>query len=698
MADTLLGSLFWKLGIKSTVPQDVQKAEGQIGKLDDTSKKSEKSMASMAGAMTAAGAVAVGLGASIVMLTDSAKKTNAELGVTALQLGVSIEEMRGLALATTNVTFPLKEVTASFDLLTRAGMRDMEAIKEVATAYDTLGDATGNTASKVTSTMVTALKTFDISAEESTESIDGITYMLRNSIVEMENLDSVLGYITPDIVEMGLTLDDTAAMLGVMADKGMSGTVVTREFRTAMNAATSDTTDYDSELKDLGDTMDSLIQKQADLSDSTRDNSLSIRSNAINLANAKDRLSEMISEGKRGDESTVQYNRRLEEQRIRIESLSNQQIDLKEKQEELKISTVENTEAQADNVVETNLAEAAALDQSAALDGLYEKLGVTREEVEAYKEEMAKASGITQEYADVANTQYGAVDELKQIFEEFTISAGSALEPLDTVGVGLTTFGGIMMGVGPMMTVFAGIQTGTVVPSLTATAAAGWAAILPWLPLVIAIGAVIAVGYLLWDNWDKISTGLGVLWEGILDMIGAVWPMITEVVSDAIDFLWDLFINFTPLGIIVDHFDEILDFFDGVKYLFYDAGAGIMQFLVDGIASLLFAPFNLVQDALGFVGDLLPHSPAKTGPLSTMPDWGAYLVEPLVSVKPAMSAAATAAVSPVAAMSSSTATNNYDDSMHIDSINFENKQDIGEFWRSRDEQIRLNAIRRGVRT
>ena len=698
MADTLLGSLFWKLGIKSTVPQDVQKAEGQIGKLDDTSKKSEKSMASMAGAMTAAGAVAVGLGASIVMLTDSAKKTNAELGVTALQLGVSIEEMRGLALATTNVTFPLKEVTASFDLLTRAGMRDMEAIKEVATAYDTLGDATGNTASKVTSTMVTALKTFDISAEESTESIDGITYMLRNSIVEMENLDSVLGYITPDIVEMGLTLDDTAAMLGVMADKGMSGAVVTREFRTAMNAATSDTTDYDSELKDLGDTMDSLIQKQADLSDSTRDNSLSIRSNAINLANAKDRLSEMISEGKRSDESTVQYNRRLEEQRIRIESLGNQQIDLKEKQEELKISTVENTEAQADNVVETNLAEAAALDQSAALDGLYEKLGVTREEVEAYKEEMAKASGITQEYADVANTQYGAVDELKQIFEEFTISAGSALEPLDTVGVGLTTFGGIMMGVGPMMTVFAGIQTGAVVPALLGIATAGWLAIAPWLPLILGIGLAIAIGYLLWDNWDEISTGLGVLWEGILDMIGAVWPMITEVVSDAIDFLWDLFINFTPLGIIVDHFDEILDFFDGVKYLFYDAGAGIMQFLVDGIASLLFAPFNLVQDALGFVGDLLPHSPAKTGPLSTMPDWGAYLVEPLVSVKPAMSAAATAAVSPVAAMSSSTATNNYDDSMHIDSINFENKQDIGEFWRSRDEQIRLNAIRRGVRT
>jgi len=712
MADQVLGSMFWKLGIKSTVPEDTQAAEKELDKLDATTQKSGKSMQNLSAKCTAAGAVMTGLGASIVLLTDSAKKTNAELAVTALQLGVSTEEMRDLALATTNVTFPLEEVTASFDLLTRAGETDTEVISGVATAYDTLGDATGNTASKVTETMVTALKTFDISAEESTQSIDGITYMLRNSIVEMENLDSVLGYITPDVVDLGFTLDDTTAALGVMADKGMSGAVVTREFRSAITEATADTTDYESELTDLGSTLDSLVEKQRDLSDSTRDNSLSLRSSEINIANAKDALAEMRAGGKLDGETTAQYNRRIEEQEIRIESLVNRQTDLKEKQAELKTSTEENTQAQIDNAKETAIAEAASVDQTAALDGFYESLGITKEEVDAYKEKMAEAGGITQEYADAANTQYGAVDGLKQKFSEFTLAAGSALEPLDGVGVAMTTFGGIMMGVGPMMTIFSGINLGTMVPSLMATATASWAVIAPWAPLIIAVGLVVAALWILEEKFGLVTWAIDGLWSIGETLIGWITGAFSGGLDDGGESLL-LFLG--PIGWIIEaflHWDEILpiitgvftdviDYIEGLFSWFGEAGGKIIEMLVDGILNSPLTPFGAISSMLGLVGDLLPHSPAKTGPLSVAPNWGAYLVDPLLSVEPAMQSAAVAAVSPVSAVTpgatSQTGGQTTDNSMSINQITFNKDADIAEFWRQRDSQITRNRVQRGIR-
>jgi hypothetical protein len=704
--------MFWKLGIKSTVPEDTQAAEKELDKLDATTQKSGKSMQNLSAKCTAAGAVMTGLGASIVLLTDSAKKTNAELAVTALQLGVSTEEMRDLALATTNVTFPLEEVTASFDLLTRAGETDTEVISGVATAYDTLGDATGNTASKVTETMVTALKTFDISAEESTQSIDGITYMLRNSIVEMENLDSVLGYITPDVVDLGFTLDDTTAALGVMADKGMSGAVVTREFRSAITEATADTTDYESELTDLGSTLDSLVEKQRDLSDSTRDNSLSLRSSEINIANAKDALAEMRAGGKLDGETTAQYNRRIEEQEIRIESLVNRQTDLKEKQAELKTSTEENTQAQIDNAKETAIAEAASVDQTAALDGFYESLGITKEEVDAYKEKMAEAGGITQEYADAANTQYGAVDGLKQKFSEFTLAAGSALEPLDGVGVAMTTFGGIMMGVGPMMTIFSGINLGTMVPSLMATATASWAVIAPWAPLIIAVGLVVAALWILEEKFGLVTWAIDGLWSIGETLIGWITGAFSGGLDDGGESLL-LFLG--PIGWIIEaflHWDEILpiitgvftdviDYIEGLFSWFGEAGGKIIEMLVDGILNSPLTPFGAISSMLGLVGDLLPHSPAKTGPLSVAPNWGAYLVDPLLSVEPAMQSAAVAAVSPVSAVTpgatSQTGGQTTDNSMSINQITFNKDADIAEFWRQRDSQITRNRVQRGIR-
>jgi len=702
MTDVKLGDLFWQLGVKSTVNRDISKAEKSVSGLDKTSKKSQSSMKSLTAGMKVAGAAATGLGLAIIGLTDSAKKTNAALGVTAFQLGVSTEEMRDLALATTNVTFPLEEVQKSFDLLTRAGIRNTEELQTTAMAYDTLGDAVDHTASEIAGPMITAMKTFGLEMAEGANYTDQMTYLLRYTTLELGNFSSVIAKITPELVEMGLTMDDTIAILGVLESKGVAGEVAVRTFERAITSATNGTIDWDATLSDLADTMLNLKDEQDNLTDSVRDTDLSLRSNALSIANAKDRLAEMQSEGKKAGETTEQYNRRLEEQKIRIESLGYRQEDLKKKQAETTAEIDANAEAQAANIEIQDAAAASMASGTSGMDVFYETLGVTNEEIAAYKEEMGDAEGITQDFADEANKQHGVIDNLRQSWEEWSLKAGSALEPLEGVGGALSLLGPLMMGaggVGPAMQALSGIQLKALVPSLWATASAGLAAIAPWLPLIIAIGAVIAIGYLLWDNWEEISAGLGVLWDGLSELAGTAWDSLTSVISGALDLLWNLFLGWTPLGIFISHFDEILEFMDTLKDLFYNAGTGIMQFLIDGLASMAMAPFDIITDAFGFVADLLPHSPAKIGPLSHLPNWDAYLVEPLDDIKPAMRRAATAAITPVAVSSSNQqSTVNNDNSLSINQITFQNPTDIQEFWRRRDEQIRSSKYQRGVRS
>lgn len=187
-----------------------------------------------------AGAAMTGIGVSTIALTDSARKTNATIRTTALQLGVTAEEMRELTLATTNVTFQISEVTASFDLLTRAGMINAKEIAATATIFDTLGDATGKSASQITTMMIPAFNAFGIPLEDAALHIDTLTHLTRNTTIEMSDFAGGLNYLAADIGALGLTMIDYVAILELMADRGIQGSAATRELRTAVSGANGD--------------------------------------------------------------------------------------------------------------------------------------------------------------------------------------------------------------------------------------------------------------------------------------------------------------------------------------------------------------------------------------------------------------------------------------------------------------------------
>ncbi len=399
---------------------------GDTKKLDQSLKDSQNKVKSSADKMKKAllpvGLALTAVGAAGLKMVDSAKKMNAQLGVTALNLGISTKEMRNLALETTNVTFPLKEVTATFDLLARAGITDAEVLRDTATAFDTLGDATGNSASMVANAMIPAMKTFGLTAEEIAQKTDAMTFMTRNTTLSLADFNTMVGYTTPALVKQGLTMDDLTVALIHMEKQGYApGRVMTREFMKATTLA------------------------------------------------AKEQIP------------------------------------------------------------------------------LTEALGMTTEQTEAYKRELEDATGITDEYAEVANKQYGIMDKVRQRFDELVLSAGSLLEPMEPLLAGMTALGPLMIALSTsagQAAVKWGLHTLAVVASalahpihtaaliaskiaMIASAVAiktvtiaqwAWNAAMTANPigLIIAgIVALVAAGILLWKNWDKVTAFFKKAWINI---------------------------------------------------------------------------------------------------------------------------------------------------------------------------------------
>ena len=602
-----------------------------------------------------AGAAMTGIGVGMIALTDSAKKTNATIKQTALQLNITAGEMRELTLATTNVTFPIEEVTASFDLLTRAGMENKEEIAIAATAFDTLGDAIGLSASEVTKVMVPAFKAFKIPLSDASKYTDIFTHLTRNTTVELADFSSMLNYIAPDLDVLGLSMQDSAAIMEVLADKGIQGSAATREFRKAVSAAAA--------------APEKLMKANLKLSKATTE-----------LAKAQ----------KEGKKDIEKYQKEFDEAKSAVDNLSDSEEEF------------------------------------------YKILGITRDEVAKYSKEISDSTGITEEFADAANTQYGTMDKVKQSIGELTLKYGSMLEPLDALGPAMTALG-------PIMIMMSTIQWGTLIPALAAHATAAWAAIAPYLVIIAPIVAVIAILYVLEKKFGVVTKATEILTEGIkklidwfknklvvafdkvkpildkfgdkllflLGPIGAViyafknWREILRTVKDAfnsvISYIGGLYSTFKDLGrnliqwfiygltgtlwrigyAIGTKLNELISYigrwassfnnlgrnliqwliygFTGIlwkiKYAigeklletynyvsnwfrsFYNLGKNLIQSMINGVVNKIWALKDEISNLLQWIYDRLPHSPVKMGPLVEEPDWESYLIKPMRTAK-----------------------------------------------------------------
>lgn len=181
-----------------------------------------------------AGAAMTAVGVAGLKMVSDARKMNAELGQTAITLGVSTKEMRDLALATTDVTFPLKSVADTFELLARAGVRSKEEMQASAKAFDALADATGSSAEVMAEMLIPVFRAFGVELPKTAGEMDKFTWLTKNTTVNLSDFALVVQRLAPDMQAAGVSIDDAMIALATLESRGITGRKAVAELNDAI--------------------------------------------------------------------------------------------------------------------------------------------------------------------------------------------------------------------------------------------------------------------------------------------------------------------------------------------------------------------------------------------------------------------------------------------------------------------------------
>jgi TP901 family phage tail tape measure protein len=192
------------------------KLNGQIGKLG-------ASMQNVGAKMTAIG---VGLGVPIGLAVrqfaafdDAIRATAAVSQASGRELQMLNDKARELGATT---SFTAIQVANLMTELGRAGFKPDE-INAMTGAVLDLARATGTDATLASGIMAATLRQFGLGAAEATRAADVLTKTANSTFNTVESLGEALKYAGPVAKSLGLSLEDTSAILGILGNVGIKG-------------------------------------------------------------------------------------------------------------------------------------------------------------------------------------------------------------------------------------------------------------------------------------------------------------------------------------------------------------------------------------------------------------------------------------------------------------------------------------------
>jgi TP901 family phage tail tape measure protein len=144
--------------------------------------------------------------------------------------------------------------------------------------------------------------------------------------------------------------------------------------------------------------------------------------------------------------------------------------------------------------------------------------------------------------------------------------------------------------------------------------------------MILGITALATAGYLLINHWDTVKTWMAGFWLSITSLTGEgitavkdYFNGLPEPIKTALSGIWDTMktvFSWSPLGLIVNNFSEIMSFFTGLPAKFSSLGEMTMDGLVKGITGKLTEVketiTNAASNAIGWFKDVLGiASPSK---------------------------------------------------------------------------------------
>jgi TP901 family phage tail tape measure protein len=181
------------------------------------------------------------------------------------------------------------------------------------------------------------------------------------------------------------------------------------------------------------------------------------------------------------------------------------------------------------------------------------------------------------------------------------------------IGPALIIFAKVILALGAMKKAFLVVffAMKTAILTIKAFSVALFASPIGW--VILGIVALVAAGYLLITNWDKVKLFLVSMWE-----------VVTEAFAAFLDWLKFAFFNFSPLGLVIQHWEPIKGFFAelwlGVTEVFEAAWRIIEDIVskivgvVDTVTGAIDTVSSAVSDVGGAIGSFFGGDDEDAGP------------------------------------------------------------------------------------
>jgi len=216
--------------VEITITADGSGAEAGIGKVRSSFQGMKDSIVKNRKAIglgiTALGVGMEGLAKSQQGLTESTLKL-------ASATGLSEDEIRGMASSLSNATFPLESALELMTLGAQQGLESADALKEYATFWDTVGDATGLSAEALAKAGA-ALAAVGVEVGNETELLGAFGLITREGTGSVQEFLDGIGKMAPELSAMGISVNEAAVVMTALEKAGIKGRIAQTEFRKAM--------------------------------------------------------------------------------------------------------------------------------------------------------------------------------------------------------------------------------------------------------------------------------------------------------------------------------------------------------------------------------------------------------------------------------------------------------------------------------
>lgn len=411
--------------------------------------------------------------------------TNATMGNSAAQADLLNNAMKDAA---ANSTYGMNEAATATLNFARAGLTAEEAASALAPAM-ALAAGEGGDLDTVSGGLVATINGFHGSFDDAATYADVFANACNNSALDVNSLSEAMSVAAPIFSAAGYSVQDAALYMGIMANAGISADVAANSLKTGMARLVEPTAQASEWLNRLGieitnadGTMKSSVQIQSELHNAFSTLSESEQLAAASAIFGKNQMSPWLALINTGTDDVKKLNKAIGANGTALEMQGQMMDGFGGSIEQLKSGL---------DVAATSLGEALA-----------PAIGVVVSAIQTLVNWFNKLSPTAQTVVAVIGVIVAAIGPLLLIIGTVASSIGSIMSLVATIG--------------PMI--------GTIGASLSALAG----------PIGIAIAvitALVAVGVLLYQNWDTIKAKAQEIWAKIVE----VWNGIKEAVSTAVE-------------------------------------------------------------------------------------------------------------------------------------------------------------------